>query len=58
MLTDKHGLELSTASDAAADAYREGLAQMLSAWPGADVFFARAIAADPDFALAHAAWRD
>lgn len=55
MLTDDHGLKLSTASEAAAEAYREGLAQMLSAWPDAGAFFERAIAADPDLALAHAA---
>lgn len=53
--TDRYGLPLSTNSDAAAAAYRDGVDLMLSAWPGADLAFERAIAADPDFALAHAA---
>ena len=53
--TDRYGLTLSTASDAAAQAYRDGIDLMLSAWPDADDAFDRAIAADPAFALAHAA---
>ena len=32
---DRYGLTLSTASAAAADAYREGVDLLLAAWPGA-----------------------
>jgi hypothetical protein len=53
--SDRHGLPLSTASDAAAEAYRAGIDLMLSAWTGAAEAFAASIRADPDFALAHAA---
>src|SRR5436305_14764334 len=52
---DRYGLPLSTNSDAAASAYRDGMDRMLSAWPGAAEAFEQAIAADPDFALAHIA---
>ncbi|MEZ0168579.1 tetratricopeptide repeat protein [Microvirga sp. TS319] len=52
---DSRGLHLSTMSDRAADRYREGVALLLSAWPGAAEALDEAIAADPDFALAHAA---
>src|SRR5882757_10512906 len=52
---DRYGLPLSTNSDAAASAYRDGMDRMLSAWPGAAEAFEQAIAADPDFALAHVA---
>lgn len=52
---DSYGLPLSTGSDAAADHYREGVALMHSLWPGAAEQLDAAIAADPDFALAHAA---
>ncbi|BAT59862.1 hypothetical protein GJW-30_1_02397 [Variibacter gotjawalensis] len=52
---DRYGLALSTSFDAAAFAYRDGMDLMLSAWPGASEAFDRAIAADPDFALAHIA---
>ena len=52
---DSHGLSISTASGAAATLYREGVALMLSGWPGAVEALDAAIAADPDFALAHAA---
>jgi Tfp pilus assembly protein PilF len=50
---DRYGLPLSTVSSEAAEAYRDGVDLMLSAWPGAAEAFDRAIAADPDFALAH-----
>jgi Tfp pilus assembly protein PilF len=50
---DRYGLPLSTTSSAAASAYRDGVDRMLSAWPGAAEGFERAIAEDPDFALAH-----
>ena len=53
-IEDRYGLRLSTESSAAA-AYRDGVDLMLSAWPGAGDAFDRAIAADPDFALAHIA---
>ena len=52
---DRYGLPLSTASDAAAGAYREGVDLMLAGWTGAAETLERAIAADPDFALAHIA---
>src|SRR5712691_12899676 len=52
---DRYGLPLSTDSSVAAEAYRDGIDLMLSAWPGAAEAFARAIAADPDLALAHIA---
>lgn len=52
---DSRGLPLSTNSDEAAARYREGVDLLLSAWPGADAVLDAAIAADPDFALAHAA---
>jgi len=52
---DRYGLPLSTNSSDAAIAYREGIDLMLSAWPGAAEAFERAIAADPEFALARVA---
>lgn len=55
MNADNHGLPLSTASDSAANHYREGVALMHSLWPGGAKALDAAIAADPDFALAHAA---
>ena len=55
MLTDRYGLALSTASHAAQDAYVEGCDLALTFYPGAAEAYDRAIAADPRFALAHAA---
>src|SRR6202171_2657887 len=55
MLTDRYELLLSTASSAARDAYVEGCEAKLTMYPGAIEGFDRAIAADPRFALAHAA---
>jgi predicted Zn-dependent protease len=55
MLTDRYGLPLSTTSSAARDAYVEGCEAKLTMYPGAIEAFDRAIAADPGFALAHAA---
>jgi tetratricopeptide (TPR) repeat protein len=55
MLTDGYGLSLSTTSCTARDAYVEGCAAKLTMHPGAVEAFDRAIAADPGFALAHAA---
>lgn len=52
---DRYGLPLSTASDAAADAYREGVDLMLAGWTGMAETLERAIAADPEFALPHIA---
>lgn len=49
---DRYGLSLSTASDEAANAYREAVDQMLAGWTGAAEAFERAAGADPDFALA------
>lgn len=50
---DGYGLELSTQSDTAADAYRDGMSLYFTAQPGAEAAFGRAIDADPEFALAH-----
>jgi hypothetical protein len=55
MHIDTHDLPLSTASAEAAARYRNGVNLILAAWPGADAELDLAIAADPDFALAHAA---
>src|SRR5690348_523862 len=55
MLTDRYELPLSTTSSAARDAYIEGCEAKLTMYPGAIEVFDRAIAADPGFALAHAA---
>jgi len=55
MLTDRYDLPLSTTSFAARDAYTEGCEAKLTMYPGAIEAFDRAIAADPGFALAHAA---
>jgi Flp pilus assembly protein TadD len=55
MLTDRYGLPLSTPSSGAQAAYVEGCEAKLTMYPGAVEAFDRAIAADPDFALAHAA---
>lgn len=55
MPTDRYGLDLSTASPAARDAYVAGCDLLLSANAGPDRAFRDAIAADPGFALAHAA---
>lgn len=52
---DSRGLALSTADERAAQAYRDGVDLMMSAWPGAAESLEQAIAADADFALAHAA---
>jgi len=52
---DRYGLPLSTSSDLAAEQYQAGLDMLLSLWPGAAQSLEAAIAADPSFALAHAA---
>jgi hypothetical protein len=53
MPADRYGLPLSTASDAARDAYVAGADCILSATAGWREYFGRAIEADPAFALAH-----
>jgi Tfp pilus assembly protein PilF len=55
MLTDAYDLPLSTASSEARDAYVAGCAAKLTMYPGAIEAFDRAVAVDPNFALAHAA---
>ena len=55
MLTDRYDLPLSTTSSAARDAYVQGCEAKLTMYPGAIEAFDRAIDADPQFALAHAA---
>ncbi len=52
---DLYGLPVSTPSEAAARAYRQGIELMLAGWPGGSEALDLAIEADPDFALAHAA---
>src|ERR1700680_939272 len=54
MLADRYDLALSTGYAAARDVYVQGCDLALTLYPGAIVAFDRAIAADPDFALAHA----
>src|ERR1700736_744898 len=55
LLTDRYELPLSTASSAARDAYVEGCEAKLTMYPAAIEASDPAIAADPGFALAHAA---
>ena len=54
MLRDRYDLALTTASAAARDAYVQASGLALTFYPGALEAYDRAIAADPDFALAHA----
>lgn len=54
MLADRYDLALSTTSSVARDAYVQGSDLALTFYPGAVAAFDRAIATDPDFALAHA----
>jgi tetratricopeptide (TPR) repeat protein len=55
MLADRYELPLSTGSETARDAYVEGSHLALTLYPGALAAFDRALAADPGFAMAHAA---
>lgn len=55
MLSDRYGLSLSTASQAARDVYVEGCHRLLTLYPGALAAFDQAIENDPHFSLAHAA---
>jgi tetratricopeptide (TPR) repeat protein len=52
---DRFDLPITSASAAAVDEYVAGIDLLLSANPGADQRLARAIANDPEFALAHIA---
>ena len=54
-LEDRFGLALSTRNDKAAADYVESVDLMLSANAGAEALLDRALAADPEFALAHIA---
>lgn len=54
-MQDRYGLELSTQSAAARDAYAEAMDIMLAGDAGAEHVLAKALAADPDFSLAQAA---
>lgn len=54
MFADRYGMAVSTASAAARDAYVEGVDLLFSANFGPVEAFDRALAADPNFALAHA----
>jgi tetratricopeptide (TPR) repeat protein len=53
-VTDRYGLAVSTSSASALAAYVEAVDLLLAALPGAEEAFARAVAADPRFALAEA----
>ena len=55
MLADRYGLPVSTSSEAARVAYMAGCDCVLSAAHGDALYLGKAIEADPDFALAHAA---
>jgi hypothetical protein len=53
MARDRYGLALSTGSPEAVTAYVDGVDRFLAAHDGAEECFARAVAADPEFALGH-----
>ncbi|MBM3646964.1 MAG: tetratricopeptide repeat protein [Alphaproteobacteria bacterium] len=55
MLADRYGLAISTSSNAARDAYVAGVDCLLSAVHGDQAHLGRAVEADPEFAVAHAA---
>ena len=55
MLTDRFGQSITTSSEVARDAYIAGCDGVLSAAPGDRAYLERAVAADSEFALAHAA---
>ena len=54
-LKDRFDLPVTCTAAAAAQDYVTGVDLLLSAWPGAEALLDRALAADPDFALAHIA---
>ena len=53
-MKDALGLDLSCPSPAAVEAYKRAVDAYLHAWPGTDAALDEALAAAPDFALAHA----
>lgn len=55
MLQDRYGLDISTTSSEARDAYVEGIDRMLAADAHVEDALEQSIAADPDFALPHIA---
>src|SRR6266545_5842331 len=55
MSEDRYGLTLTTASARAVAEYVAGVDALFAAQPGAEEAFGRAVEADPEFALAHAA---
>ena len=55
MLKDRYGNDLSTTSQQARDAYVDGIDRFFAMQSGVDDAYDRAIAAVPDFALAHIA---
>ncbi len=55
MLQDRYGLSLTTASTDARDAYVDGVDRILAGMPDVERPLGRALAADPAFALPHAA---
>src|SRR6516164_2844985 len=55
LLRDHFDLPVTCASSTAVEDYVAAVDLLLSAWPGADALLDRALAADPDFALAHIA---
>lgn len=54
-MKDRYGLELSTTSAAARDAYVDAIDRMLAADGGVQLALDATLQADPDFAMAHAA---
>ena len=52
---DRFDLPVTCTSAAAVENYVAAVDLLLSAWPGAETLLERALAADPDFALAHIA---
>jgi tetratricopeptide (TPR) repeat protein len=54
MLSDRYGLPVSTSSPAALEAYDRGVRALLGFGADTAAAFGEAVAADPDFALAHA----
>lgn len=54
-MQDRYGLELTTSSADARDAYADGMDRMLAGDAGAEHGFQRALDADPQFAMAKAA---
>ena len=55
LLRDHFDLPVTCASSTAVEDYVAAVDLLLSAWPGAEARLDRALAADPDFALAHIA---